>query len=275
MAYIGLANPVVAKLVSQSTLAGITTPTYSNAFKCGKAIKVNVTPNYNEAKLYADNQLAEYEKEFKDGTITLGTDRLPVQANATMFGHDVAPDGKKITYKAQDSGSYVGVGFYVDEILDGVKRYVASVVFKAKFAEAGEEYETKGDSIVFKTPSLEGAISALEDGRWKETQIFDTEVEAQEWIADTLGLNTAAMTVSPTTLSIAQGADDTATISNAVGTVNAVVTKGGLSTSDVTATVTGSTVTVEADSSAATGSDYLVTLTDANSNTATISVTVS
>ena len=69
MAYIGLAHPVVAKLASQNTQSGVTTPTYSDAFVCGRAVSVNITPNYNESRLYADNILAEYVKEFKDGIL--------------------------------------------------------------------------------------------------------------------------------------------------------------------------------------------------------------
>lgn len=188
MAYIGLAHPVVAKLASQNTVTGVTTPTYSDAFICGKAISINVTPNYNESKLYADNILAEYVKEFKDGTITLGTDKLPVEAQEIMFGHTLDEDKEEITYKAGDSGSYVGVGFYVDEVKQGVKSYVASVIYKCLFAQGADDYTTKGDSIEFKTPSLEGTVASLDDGKWKVDKVFTTEAEAQAWIETTLGL---------------------------------------------------------------------------------------
>ena len=42
MAYVGLSRPYVAKLVNEGTKQ------YSNCFKCGKAISLSVTPNYNE-----------------------------------------------------------------------------------------------------------------------------------------------------------------------------------------------------------------------------------
>lgn len=189
MAYIGLAHPVIAKLASQSTTSGTTTPTYSDGFICGKAISVSVNPNYNESKLYADNILDEYVKEFKDGTITLGVDRLPIEAQTVMFGHTVDSSKSEITYKSGDGGSYVGVGFYVDEVKDGVKSYVASVIYKCLFAEGAKNYTTKGDSIEFKTPSLEGAIASLDDGKWKIDKVFDTEAAAQAWIETTLGLS--------------------------------------------------------------------------------------
>ena len=189
MAYIGLAHPVVAKLAAQNTVSGVTTPTYSDAFVCGRAVSVNVTPNYNESKLYADNILAEYVKEFKDGTITLGVDTLPIEAQTVMFGHTLSEEKDETLYKSGDSGSYVGIGFYVDEVKAGVKSYVASVIFKCLFAEGAKDYTTKGDSIEFKTPSLEGAVAALDDGQWKKDKVFTTEAAAQAWIEETLGIS--------------------------------------------------------------------------------------
>lgn len=190
MAYIGLAKPIVAKLASQSTSTGVTTPTYSDGFVCGKAISLNVTPNYNEVKLFADNILDEYVKEFKDGTISLGTDRLPIDAQTVMFGHTVtgSTSTEEVTYKTGDSANYVGVGFYIDEMLDGAKSYTGTVIYRCKFTEAADDFTTKGDSIEFKTPTLEGAISALDDGKWKITKKFATEAAAEAWIKSTLGL---------------------------------------------------------------------------------------
>lgn len=180
MAFIGLAKPYIAKLENEET------KTYSGGFKCGKAMAVNITPNYNEGKLFADNQLAENVKEFKDGTITLGTDRLPREAEKTCFGHENTEKG--VTYKTGDSANYVGVGFFVNEILDGVKKAVAIIVYKVMFGEGAEEYSTKGENIEFKTPTLTGTISGLSTTEWKDKKNFDTEEEAEEWIKGVFGI---------------------------------------------------------------------------------------
>lgn len=182
MAYIGLSNPYIAELADE------TAKEYKNGFACGKAITVNITPNYSEAKLYANNSLSEYTKEFKDGTITLGTDRLPYQASSVCFGHEVSEDGKKIIFKSTDDTKNVGIGFYVSRVEDSVKTYEATVVYKAKFNDSTNDYQTKGDTIEFKTPSIEGTIAALSTGEWKETQIFDSEKAADEWLKTTLNI---------------------------------------------------------------------------------------
>ena len=184
MAYVGLSNPYIAKLVDE------TMKTYADCFACGKAMTVNITPNCNEAKLYANNQLAENVKEFKDGNITLGTDRLPVKAMTVCFGHTVSDDEKEVIYKTNDAANYVGVGFYVDEMINNVKEYVATVVYKVKFSETANDYTTKGENIEFKTPSIEGTIAGLESGEWKTTKTFSSSMEADAWLRETLGFTT-------------------------------------------------------------------------------------
>ncbi len=181
MAYVGLANPYIAKLIDEAQKK------YTDCFKCGKAININITPNYNEAKLYADNQLAEVAKEFKDGNITLGTDRLPMKALEVCFGHNVNNEKNEVTYKTNDNANAVGVGFYVDEMISGKRQYVATIVYKATFSESADDYTTKGETIEFKTPSIEGTIAGLETGEWKTTKTFGTAALADAWLRETLG----------------------------------------------------------------------------------------
>lgn len=185
MAFIGLMNPYIARLVDEATQE------YADFFMCGEAISVSVTPNYNEAKLYSNNQLKEYVKEFKDGSMSLGTDHLPIQASSVCFGHEVSDDDREIVYKTNDSANYVGVGFFADQIIDGKRSYVATIVYKVKFGEAANEYTTKGESIEFKTPSIDGVIAGLSNKEWKRTKIFDTESEADKWLKGILGCGEA------------------------------------------------------------------------------------
>ena len=181
MAFIGLMNPYIAKLVDEEKKK------YSDCFLCGEAITVNVTPNQNEAKLHSNNRLSEYVKEFKDGSMVLGTNRLPIEASKVCFGHEVSDDDREVTYKTNDTANYVGVGFYADEMINGRKQYVATIVYKVKFGEAADEYATKGENIEFKTPSIDGVIAGLKNNEWKRTKVCDTENDADKWLRDTLG----------------------------------------------------------------------------------------
>lgn len=179
MAYIGLAKPTIATLKETNG-----SESYTGAFECGKAIQIDVSPQYAEGSLFADNVKAEYDKEFKYADVTLGTSTLPLTAHSIMFGHTVSEDTKGVTYKAQDEPKYVGFGFYVTEKVDGVRKYTAAWLYKVKFSEGTESYKTKGDTIEYQTPSITGQAIALEDGRWKDVQQFDTEKAAADWVKE-------------------------------------------------------------------------------------------
>lgn len=180
MANFGLSKPWIAKYNPE-------TDKYSGGFKCGKAISTSVTPNYNEAALWSDNQQTENVTEFKNATVNLGVDRMPLQASSVIFGHAVGEDGGEVS-KTEDFSGYVGYGFITAELLDGVKKYRACILRKVQFKEGEESFETKGDSIVFKTPTLSGVAMGTSATDWrKKSPYFDTETEADLWIQ--VGLN--------------------------------------------------------------------------------------
>lgn len=175
MAYFGLSKPWIAKYNPE-------TDRYTDGFKCGKAISTSITPNYNETSLYADNQQTENVTEFKNASISLGVDRMPIQAASIVFGHTVSADGEVVS-KTGDSANYVGYGFVTAEMQDGIQKYQACLIRKVKFKESEESYDTKGDSIVFKTPTLSGTAMGTSKTDWrKKSPYFETEEDADGWL---------------------------------------------------------------------------------------------
>ena len=184
MAFIGLVRPTIAKLDESGE-----TPKYTGGFTCGKAIGLEINPQYAEGSLSADDGIAEYDKEFKYADINLNTDTLPIQAHETMFGHKVDKEGTTaITDKTTDSPNYVGFGIYAKEKVNGVIKYVAMWIYKAKFAEGQESYKTKGDNIEYQTPSIAGQAIGVADDLWRERKIFSHAKEAQDWIEEQAGM---------------------------------------------------------------------------------------
>lgn len=175
----GLSKPWIAQYVSKGN--------YKNAFRCAEAVNTAVNPTYGEAYVNGDNREVERLKEFKNAGVTLGVTRMPKIAAKVMLGHDVREDGTEIS-NADDSGEYVGYGFVTAEMEDGHKKYRACLMLKVKFSEAEESYETKGDNITFKTPTLKGIAIADTDGKWRiKSPIFDSEDEADKWIQVMVG----------------------------------------------------------------------------------------
>ena len=185
MAYVGLRKPIIAKLSSDGT--------YDEPFTFGKAIGLQVTPNYAEGSLYADDGQAEYDKEFSYAEITLNTSTIPIIAHDKMFGHKVTE--KNVKFNGDDQNNDVGVGWISVEKVNGVRSFIGNFLNKVKFSEPSEDYATRGESIEYKTPSITGRASIVDGGDWKETETFDTEAEAENWIYEKFGKTMETLSV--------------------------------------------------------------------------------
>ena len=80
MAKVGLKYLVAAPLNEDGK-------TYGTGFVVARMIKATVNANSNDVKLYADDGVAESDKSFKDGTISLNVDDLTQKVYADMLGH--------------------------------------------------------------------------------------------------------------------------------------------------------------------------------------------
>lgn len=177
MAKIGLSNLLWAKL----TEAQDGTPTYDGAKTLGKAVSANVSITNNSATLYADNVLAESDTSFQTGTITCGVDNDLDATFAELLGHTITEAGV-VTKSAEDTPIWVGLGRIITKMVSGVLYYKAEVLYKVKFAEPSQDDSTKGESIEFSTPEIEGTIATLANGKWCASQTFTTKANALAFI---------------------------------------------------------------------------------------------
>lgn len=145
----------------------------------GKAVSANISIELDAGELYGDDELAEEDRSFKKGTITLNTTDLPTQVQADLLGHSVV-DGEMVA-KADDKPVQSGVGFFGVKQVNNVRSYRAIWFPKVVFGEPNDEHTTKGESISFGTPTIVGTIynSAL---GWKREKTFATAAEAQAWL---------------------------------------------------------------------------------------------
>lgn len=190
MAYIGLRKPIIGKRTGEGK--------YGEPFAMGKAIALQVTPNYAEGGLNGDDYQIEYDKEFNYAEVNLGTSEIPVIAHQDMFGHVVEEGENAVTMNANDESNYVGMGWISVEKNNNEKYFTGNFLCKAKFSEPSEDYETKGDSITYKTPSISGRALAEENGEWKKVKKFKTEAEALAYIYEQFGYENKKLTVKST-----------------------------------------------------------------------------
>lgn len=186
MAKIGLRNFLFGILTEESD----GTATYGVATKPAKAISCSVDITNNEAVLYADDALAESDKTFQSGTVTLDIDDEDTVVMATLLGHSL--DDGEMVRGAFDIAPYVGLGRIITKMVGGVYKYKVEFLKKVKFAEPSQEDNTKGESLEFGTSELEGTISALADGSWSVAKTFNTMAEAQTYLESFFGSATPA-----------------------------------------------------------------------------------
>ena len=162
------------------------TAVYGGAKTPGKAVTCNVEVTNNDAKLYADDALAESDTSFASGTCTMGIDRFDYQTQADLLGHTyTAQDGLK--RNADDTAPYVGLGRVVVVLEGNVKKYRTEFLKKVKFSEPSQEDTTKGENVEFNTIEIEGTINALANGDWSEAKEFSSKADAIEHIETLLG----------------------------------------------------------------------------------------
>lgn len=177
----GLSRPVIARRTGKKT--------YMDGFVCGEAMTTSVNPQYADASLYGDNKMVSSKKKLKNATVSMGTTRMPRVAETVMFGHKINAETGEVTYRAADEANYVGYGFISKEGIDEFIKYIACVLYKVMFSEGENSYETEGENINFKTPSVSGTAMPDDDGEWMTRKQFDTEEEAYAWIRGVLNLD--------------------------------------------------------------------------------------
>ena len=180
MARIGLNNLWYSHL--SEALDG--TPSYDGAKSFGKAVSANANISNNSAALYADDALAESDTSFQNGTLTLGVDDDRDTTFADVLGHTVTAEGE-VVRNSNDVAPYVGVARIIVKMVNNIKLYKVEILYKVKFGEPSQDDNTKGESVEFATPSIEGQISTLANGDWSDSKTFATKAEALAFIQAT------------------------------------------------------------------------------------------
>ncbi|MDL2318406.1 phage tail protein [Eubacteriales bacterium OttesenSCG-928-A19] len=178
MATIGLDRLFYAKI----TEAENGDETYGVPVMLAKAISAELSVELAEATLYADDGAAEVIKEFKTGTLGLGVDDIGVTAAEDLTGARI-DDNHVLISASEDGGDPVAIGFRAKKA-NGKYRYFW--LYRVKFGIPATNLATKGDTITFSTPTIQGTVMRRNkvDGNdnhpWKaEANGDDPAIDAQ------------------------------------------------------------------------------------------------
>ena len=139
---------------SQITESASGDETYATPVSLAKAMTAELSVELAEATLYADDGAAEIVKEFKSGKLTLGVDDIGAAVASDLTGATIDANGV-IVSASEDGGSPVAIGFRAKKA-NGKYKYFW--LYRVKFGIPAANLATKGDSITFSTPTIEGTI---------------------------------------------------------------------------------------------------------------------
>ena len=150
MATIGLDKLYYAKITEDEN----GNETYATPVQLAKAMNADLSVELAEATLYADDGAAEIVKEFKNGTLSLDVDDVGASVASDLTGATIDANGVVVS-TSEDGGDPVAVGFRAKKSNGKYKYYW---LYRVKFGIPATNLATKGDSITFSTPTIEGTI---------------------------------------------------------------------------------------------------------------------
>lgn len=200
MAVIGLSKPYYG--IYSATGNAVS---YANGAVMGKATEANIEIDTTEDNnLYADNGIAETDRSFAGGTLTLSTDDLSQEVAKAILGlTETAITGiegvtdtsvKELVYDDTQNTPYLGVGFIVKKKVAGAYKWRAVVLSKVMFSVPADAATTQGESIEWQVPELSATIMRDDSAThmWKREATFTTEAQADAYIKARLNITEAA-----------------------------------------------------------------------------------
>lgn len=187
MAQVTLKHLIVAPL--QEEVEG-SAPTYGTGRKVGHLMQANISWNRGDVKLYGDDKLVDRDNSITSGTLSIQStylDRNDRLMLLDMKAANTPASGETQEYElGGDASPYVGAGYVWKDNLISDKPYIAYWYPKVQFG-LNEDMNTKGESIEYGTPTIEGEVFAVVPtadmkNRFRLEADFATEAAAIAWV---------------------------------------------------------------------------------------------
>lgn len=159
MAFVGMQHVVAAKITAKPDNA---MPTYGAGMVIGKAINADLTITRNSNPLRADDVVAEDDNSITAMSVSVGMDDFTEEAQAYLgLLKEVTGTGDdKTYYETSGSADSAGLGYMRVRRKNGVTTYQGVWVLDVLFGIESETSATKGESIEWQTPTVNGQAAA-------------------------------------------------------------------------------------------------------------------
>lgn len=169
----GYSQPIVAKYTYSSN-----TISYTNATPLARGVEVQMEVEIGDAtNFFADNTIAEaVAGQFNGATATFTVDGLKDTARNLIAGlttsKQILVGTSTVNAKVYDDLQvipYVGIGFVVRYMENGVTTYAPVILPKAQFSPESLNAATQGEEVEFQTTELQATVMRADDANhsWK------------------------------------------------------------------------------------------------------------
>lgn len=151
----GFSLPYVALYTATGT-----TVTYSSGQRLARGVQVSIEAEAEDDNIfYADNISAESAPGiFTSGSATFTVDGLKLDAERLIMGIPAADTEGWIHYGESLTIPYVGVGYIVRYMEDGVESFEPNILTKCRFVTPGEDAQTATDTIEWQTQEITATL---------------------------------------------------------------------------------------------------------------------
>lgn len=169
----GYSKPIVAKYTFNDNAIS-----YTDRMPLARGVKVTMEVEIGDpTNFFADNTISEaVAGQFNGATATLEVDGLKDAARKLIAGlvteKNIVVSTSTVKASVYDDLQvipYVGIGFVVRYMENGVTSYAPIILPKAQFSPEGLEAETQGESVDFQTTELQATVMRADDAAhsWK------------------------------------------------------------------------------------------------------------
>jgi phi13 family phage major tail protein len=226
MAVIGVSRPYFGIYTNTDGVI-----TYTGGAVFAKAVEFSASiESGDDNNLYADNGIAESDRSFGGGSLSVTTDEISQTAAAAILGITARTitvgnntNVTEMVYDDDMTAPDLGFGIIIKKKVSGAYKYRAVFLRKIKFNIPEDAATTQGEAIEWQTPTIEGTIMRDDSPKhaWKSEVTVDTEADAEAYIKQCLGITAKA---APVMSSVASGTytvaqDVTLTTTEAAGTI--------------------------------------------------------
>lgn len=169
-------------LITETETNGVITEALGEGKVLGQAVRVAENIQVAEAKLYANNGVAESVRRFVSGDLTIEFDNITDETYAEIHGASTDDEEGDIIDSGDDNPPFMRIGTIFTEIKNNVPKYRGVVYLKSQLKPPNDEVRTQGENIELGTFTETATLMRNADKNWRRSKRFDTYAEALAYI---------------------------------------------------------------------------------------------